>query len=237
MEILDKKQNQITFKADIDESLANSIRRSLNQIPTVAVEEVEILKNGSSLYDEVIAHRIGLVPLKTDKVSEKGNGKLKLIANKEGVVLSKDISGNVDLVYGEIPITYLDKDQELELTATTKAGMGSEHVKYSPGLMFYRNIHEITVDKKFLPEIKRSCPDCEVKEKGEKIIVFDDNAKEVGDVIEGIVEKAQGNIEIQTKPGLIITIESFGQMDVKDMLKKSVDSLKKDLNEVSKKVK
>jgi len=38
------------------------------------------------------------------------------------------------------PITFLNKGQELEIKATTKMGRGVEHSKFSPGLMFYRNI-------------------------------------------------------------------------------------------------
>ena len=52
MEVIDKKENQITFKAEISDSLANSVRRYLNQIPVLAVDEVEIYKNDSPLYDE-----------------------------------------------------------------------------------------------------------------------------------------------------------------------------------------
>ena len=67
MKSIEKKENQITFGADIDESLANAIRRYISEIPILAVEEIEIYKNDSPLYDETIAHRIGLIPLKMEK--------------------------------------------------------------------------------------------------------------------------------------------------------------------------
>ena len=236
MEIINKKENQITFKADIDTSLANAIRRYVNQIPILAIDEVEIVKNGGALYDEVVAHRLGLVPLKMDKAI--GNkGKLKLVTKKEGMVKSKELKGNVDVVFEDIPITFLDKDQEIELIATTKEGIGNEHVKFSPGLMFYRNISEITMDKDFLEDVKKICPNANIKEKGNKIIIIDDQPKGILDICEGITDKIGKDTEVETKKELIISLESFGQMDVKDIFTKSVDILKKDLAEVSKKIK
>jgi len=78
MDKIEKKENKIIFKAEIEESLANAIRRYLNQIPILAIDEVEIIKNGSALYDEVVAHRLGLIPLKMDKmITEKNKGKLE----------------------------------------------------------------------------------------------------------------------------------------------------------------
>jgi DNA-directed RNA polymerase subunit D len=238
MEIIEKKNNQIVFKAEIEDSLANAIRRYVNQVPVMAIDEVEIIQNGSALYDEVIAHRMGLIPLKIDKViTEKNPGKLKLSSKKEGLVHAEELEGNVEIVYGKIPITHLNKNQELELIATTKYGIGGEHVKFSPGLIFYRNISKITIGKEFSDEIKRLCPKANIKEKGDKIEIIDDQAKDILDVCEGIANIEDKNIEVEDQKDLVITVESFGQMDVEDIFEKSVSALKKDLEEVSKKIK
>lgn len=237
MEIINKKDNELVFKAKIDESLANSIRRYVGEVPVLAVDVVEISKNDSPLYDETIAHRIGLIPIKTEKeVTEKTEGKLKLSVKKEGEVNSGELSGNVDVVYDKIPITILSKDQELELTANVKTGKGSEHAKFSPGLIFYRGVAEISMDKEFKEEVQRTCPGNEVKEKGDKIVIIDDKEKEICDVCEGICERAKKEAETNYTDELIINVESFGQLDVKDIFKKSVDVLKKDLTEVGKKI-
>ena len=45
----------------------NTLRRlMLNEVPTMAIEDVEYKKHSSALYDEMIALRLGLVPLTTD---------------------------------------------------------------------------------------------------------------------------------------------------------------------------
>tara|TARA_Y100000310_G_C20456366_1_gene703259 strand:- start:153 stop:869 length:717 start_codon:yes stop_codon:yes gene_type:complete len=238
MEAINKKNDGLVFKAKIEESLANAIRRYIGEIPILAVDEVEISKNDSALYDETISHRIGLIPLKTDKtVNEKTKGFLKLSVKTEGIVNSGELKGDLKVVYDNIPITILTKGQELELVANVRAGKGDEHARFSPGLMFYRNTSEITMDKEFLGEVKKICPNNEIKEKGDKIIVIDDKEKGVCDVCEGICERAKKKSETEYKDELIINIESFGQMNAGDIFKKSIDALKKDLAEVSKKVK
>ena len=237
MELVEKKDNMIAFKAEIDESLANAIRRYLGQVPTLAVDEVEIYKNDSPLYDETIAHRIGLIPLKMEKgVSEKSDIKLTLSSTKEGLVYSREFKGNADVVYDKIPITSLNKGQELELIATAKLGQGAEHAKFSPGLMFYRNIFEIKVDKHLVDKIKKIFPDLEIKEKGDKAVIIDDKRKEVTDACEGIAERAGKKAEVNSTNELLITVESFGQIEPKDIFKKAIDALRKDLADVAKKI-
>jgi len=139
MELIEKKENQLIFSAEIEESLANAIRRYINEIPVLAVEDVEISKNDSPLYDETVAHRIGLIPLKMEKsMPEKTKLNFKLDTNKEGAVLSGELKGGKGIVYENIPITMLNKGQELTLVASAEMGKGSTHAKFAAGLMFYR---------------------------------------------------------------------------------------------------
>ena len=62
-----KTQDILVLRVHADESLANAVRRSVAEVPTLAIDEVEIYKNDSPLYDEMLALRLGLVPLKTEK--------------------------------------------------------------------------------------------------------------------------------------------------------------------------
>ena len=236
MEKLEKKDNQVTFTVQIDESLANAIRRYLSQIPILAIDDVEIIKNDSPLYDETIAHRLGLISLKTEKATEKANIKFKLSAKKEGTVYSGEIKGNADVIYDKIPITVLTKGQELEINATGRLGKGMEHAKFSPGLIYYRDVSEIAMDKSLADNLKKIGLKNEIKEKGDKIIIMDNMRKEILDVCEGLGEKAGKNVDVKPTGDLIITVESFGQISPEEMFKKSIEQLKKDLAEVSKKI-
>ena len=165
MKQIKKTNDQIVFSSDMGISLANSIRRYFNNVPVVAIDELEISKNESPLYDETIAHRVGLVPLKMGK--GKVSDKISLDVKRQGIVYSGDFKGGPEPVYGTIPLTTLDKGQEIKFKATLKKGKGIEHSKFSPGIMFYRNLVSLTVDKEFYDEIKRVCPENEIKEKGE----------------------------------------------------------------------
>ncbi|KAF6746738.1 DNA-directed RNA polymerase [Ephemerocybe angulata] len=61
-------QHSIDFDlVGVDASIANAFRRiMLAEVPTVAIEHVYVWDNTSVVVDEVLAHRIGLVPLNVD---------------------------------------------------------------------------------------------------------------------------------------------------------------------------
>jgi DNA-directed RNA polymerase subunit D len=235
MKLINKKDNQIVFTAEAEESLANAIRRYINQIPVMAINEVEISKNDSPLYDETIAHRMGLIPLKSKGIAKEF--KLQLSGNKEGMIYSGEITGDVEVVYDKIPITSLKKGQKFEVTATTKMGKGSEHARFSPGLMFYRNVVDLKIDKDCPHEVVNICPKKILKLENGKVVV-EDNEK--CDSCESCVEicgkKKKDSIKIVLTKELMITLESFGQLSLGEMFKESIEELKKDLGEFDKKV-
>jgi DNA-directed RNA polymerase II subunit RPB3 len=73
IEILESNEDVIRFiLSDTDTSVANSLRRvMIAEVATMAIEIVEFYENTTPLHDEFIAHRLGLLPLKVEKVEEK----------------------------------------------------------------------------------------------------------------------------------------------------------------------
>jgi len=64
------KMNKTDMEFDLigfDPALANAFRRILlAEIPSMAIEKVHIYQNTSIMQDEVLSHRLGLIPLKAD---------------------------------------------------------------------------------------------------------------------------------------------------------------------------
>lgn len=233
MQIVEKSDNKIVFTANISESLANAVRRSMGLIPTLAIDELEIAKNDSALYDETFAHRVGLVPLKMPKDIKDEEIKLKIKKKGPGYVYSKDITGDAEIVYSEIPLTLLKDNQEVEAVCIARLGKGKDHAKFMPGFMTYRNSCEITMPKKYKSLISKSFPENEIKDKGENIIIKDNKAKSLIDFCEGLCKKDKEKYETKDSEELVISIESFGQIPVNDLFKQSVEALKAELKALS----
>ena len=68
IDIKKKDENFLLFTIEgVDDAFINAVRRiSTVEVPTMAIETVEILKNDAKIFDEALAHRLGLVPLTTD---------------------------------------------------------------------------------------------------------------------------------------------------------------------------
>jgi DNA-directed RNA polymerase subunit D len=65
---LEDTPNSVTIQLEgVDRSYANAVRRfCIAEVPSMAIDDVVILENSSVLYDEILAHRLGMVPIKTD---------------------------------------------------------------------------------------------------------------------------------------------------------------------------
>ena len=64
IKVLSQAENEVVFVLDkTNPAFVNAIRRAaMFEVPTLAIEDVYIVKNSSALYDEIIAHRMGLIP-------------------------------------------------------------------------------------------------------------------------------------------------------------------------------
>lgn len=125
-------------------SFANALRRiMISELPTETIEEVEIKENNSALQDELIAHRLGLIPI-------RGEGKLKLKVEGPLTVKSSDLKTDqkVEIVYKGIPIIELLENQKIDLVAKTKTGAGKEHAKWKAAVVGYnyKNPEKIDIE-------------------------------------------------------------------------------------------
>ncbi|MGD2250972.1 MAG: DNA-directed RNA polymerase subunit D [Candidatus Methanofastidiosia archaeon] len=162
--ILTKDTEKATFVIEgVDAAFVNALRRAfISEIPTFAVDYVMFYTNTSPLYDEIIAHRLAMVPLTTettryipaDECCEEGCEKcsVTLSISKEGpgMVVSGDmVSEDSDVVpaYDNIPIVKLGPNQKLVLNAIARIGYAKDHVKYQSSLGSYQHVASITVDK------------------------------------------------------------------------------------------
>jgi len=232
METIENTQEKLILRMDVNYSLANAIRRSIEEIDILAVDEVEIFANDSALYDEYLSHRIGLIPLKTDKrMGESTKVEMKLKKKGPCWVYSGDLKGAGKVVYENIPITLLEEGQEIELIATATLGKGVQHAKYSPGLCYYRDLVEIKSAKAEVEKIIRESKGVIKPEKKGNSWVCDLPESDVDKIKE--IDKES----IKDAGEIIIFIESWGQISAKDILSGAVDVLGKNLDMFEKLIK
>lgn len=175
--LINKNKKSLTFVLDeVDVSIANALRRMMiAEVPTLAIEDVYFHENTSSLFDEIIAHRLGMVPIKTDPklFNYRDDCKckdgcpsctLKLSVEKEGpcTVYSHDLKSEDKKLkpIENIPIVKLGKKQRLVLEADALLGNGKRHAKWQPGIVSYKNYPKITITKEcdLCGECVKECP-------------------------------------------------------------------------------
>jgi len=254
MEIISQTENKIIFAIKgINSSYANAIRKSVNEIPTLAIDTVEISKNDSVLYDEIIAHRLGLVPLIADKktftlpedCSCKGKGcskctaALTLKVEGPGMIYSKELkSKTVKPVYPEMPIVLLQKNQELEIIANARIGIGTSHAKYSPGLAWFRNYPEIKVKDSAFIESARACPKNVFEIRDGKFSVKNlSNCDMCMACVEASKLAEKDAVSVTgSEENFIFFIESWGQMPPREIFTEACKSLGENLKTFSKEI-
>lgn len=232
MQIISNTPEKLILRMPVNETLANAIRRSVSEISVLAVDEVEIFKNDSALYDEVLAHRIGLIPLKTEKsMNEKTKIDFKLSKTGPCTVYSGDLDGGAEVVEPKIPITILGANHKLELIATATLGKGTEHAKYVPGLCYYRHILEIKSSPENDKIIQNSKYGLVKSEKKGSKWFCDLSDHEITEI------ESKDKEAIKDSDELIFVVESYGNMSAKDMLTKSIDAISDNLDEFEKAIK
>lgn len=252
-----REKDRVSFSLkEAKPEFANMLRRYIiEEVPVMSVEDVELRKNSSVLYDEVIAHRLGLIPLRTDlksyalptKCKCEGKGcarctlKLVLKAKGPGIVYSSEIKSKdpkVKPVFQKIPIVKLLKGQLLEIEATAVLGKGKEHVKWSPGHVYYRYKPsiEITGEPENSTELAAKYPQL-FEIKNNRLFVIKENLLKY-DLMDDFEAMTKGKVKFTEKDNeFIFQIESFGQHDYIEMLTEALNVFEEHLEEFSEKVK
>jgi len=154
LEIVSQDKQRISVKLkDIPLQYANALRRiCLNGVPVFAIDTVDIIENSSALADEAVAHRLALIPIKTDLSrfvepskcdckSETGcsNCRVMLILDSGDTDVTRTILSNeltsedkdISPISDKIPIVQLAPGQRVKLEAYARLGRGIEHAKWN----------------------------------------------------------------------------------------------------------
>ncbi len=253
----DKEKGKLSFVLkDSTPAFANTLRRiMIEEVPVMAIEDVEFRKNSSILYDEIIAHRLGLLPLTTDlksynlpdKCKCKGSGcarcQLKITLKEKGPMMVyassiKTKDSAVKPVYPKTPIVKLLKGQSLELEATAVLGRGKEHTKWSPALVYYKQkpVIEIAAKCDGCGKCIEVCPTKTLELKDNKAAVVKDNLLKCH-LCEACMDICgKEAISIEPSNDFIFYIESWGQLDCKKIATEAARVFTEQLDEFEEKL-
>lgn len=249
------------FEIDgITPSVANAIRRTIvADVPKLAIHNVKIHhgqirdKDGNvydssmPLFDEIVAHRLGLVPLKTDlkmnfreECSCGGKGcplcTVTYSINKLGpcTVMSGDLLplGNPNAVPADndIPIVKLGKGQAMLVSAEAIMGRGSQHAKWqATSGVSYKYHREYILDKKIFSgwkEVSEAYPESVVENSQKRLVLTDDyQLRGLSSLVE-----MPGVEVIEDSSRFIFRFETDGSLTAREVLEYSLKRLPQRLN-------
>ncbi len=155
IQVLSRQDNSIRFMVSgISTVFANALRRAMMaEVPVMAIEDCMIVENSSVLFDEIVSHRLGLIPLTTDldsyNLPDECSCKAELGCTQCRASLSLEAEAGQESRYvfsselnsedprirpasGSIPIVKLAPGQKIRLEAYARLGRGGEHSKWQP---------------------------------------------------------------------------------------------------------
>lgn len=175
IEVIENKNNKLRFVIKgTTHTFINAIRRTIiSEVPTLAIEDIILVENTSPVLDEIVAHRLGLIPLTTplDEFTVaiecdncNGDGcqfcsapltlEVEATMNETKVVYSKDLLTDDDKIVPvneKIPIAKLGPGQKMRLEAIAMMGRGREHAKWSPA---------VTCSYRYYPRVDQNKANC-----------------------------------------------------------------------------
>ncbi|MDD5418177.1 MAG: DNA-directed RNA polymerase subunit D [Candidatus Nanoarchaeia archaeon] len=258
--VIEKHKDKITAVIeDASNYLINAVRRTImTRVPVMAIEDINVMRNTSILYNEIIALRLGLIPLTTDLKSYvfrneckcKGEGcarcevKLQLKAKGPCTVYAKDLISTdpaVKPAHEDMIIAKLTLGQELELEAVAVLGVGKEHTKWAPGIAYTKDYPKITIKDpkaKCWEKAAEACPvDVFYKTTKDSLQINKDNLLKCH-LCKACEEACPSAVSVDSeKDKYFFTVESWGQLKPSEIIEKAVELLETDIKDVEKQVK
>ncbi len=240
--ILNKNEDSMRFVVEgIETSMANTLRRIvLAEVPVMAIDDVVMIENSSVLHDEILALRLGLVPLKTDldayNLPEKCSCKSELGCNLCRTVLTLDVEAkneqrtvysgdmvpedpHISPVSDKIPLAKLATGQKVRLEAYAKLGKGMAHAKWQPvSSCIYRYVPVVKIDQTKCDGCGKCvdiCPKKVFEKNGNKVKVANETECILCEDCVEACDKNPSPIKVDKKKNaFIFYIESTGALPV-----------------------
>ncbi|MBI2676279.1 MAG: DNA-directed RNA polymerase subunit D [Candidatus Aenigmarchaeota archaeon] len=190
--IISKKQGRLDFVLeDATPAFANALRRAMiSEVPTLAIQYVDFHDNGSVMFDEVLAHRLGLIPLSfgigkmnmPDECKCEGKGctlcQVVFAAEKTGpgMLLSGDMKSShkgVAPLDPNFPIVELLGGQSVRFEAVASLGTARKHAKHQAAIVGYQYFVEAEKAKDEELAGLEDCPSGLAEVRGGKVVILD----------------------------------------------------------------
>ena len=257
--MLSLNEDTVKFSVDgIDAAFANALRRTMvSEVPTMAIEDIFYYDNTSVVPDEVLAHRIGLVPLKTDlehyRLPSECDCNADLGCPKCRVTLSLNVKAederktvySGDLVPVDpaiapvipyIPLAKLAPGQSISLEAYAQLGKGHNHTKWSPiAMAIYQNAAEIKTDVATAAKCVEESPKGVVLVKKDTIKVVDVLAFNLSPTCSSLLKEDSLKDHMKSDE-FVFTVESTGALPPEKIVSEAVKILNAKLEELKRKV-
>ena len=262
LDVIEKNDHKIVFIVEgVSIEMINALRRILlTEIPVMAIDEVIILKNDSPLYDEIIAHRLGLIPLKTDletynlpeECECSGYGcplcQVSLtceISNDSNVpmdIYSGDLKSNdpkIIPVDPKIPIVKIDKNDKVIIEAYAILGTAKEHAKWQAvSNVAYRNYPIIDFNDSDIGEkeekelIVKMCPESLYFLDNKGVLKLKEDYWKRCTLCKSCEKNSEGKIRVSEKDNTyIFTVESDGVLPFNVLFEKTFEIFNEKINE------
>ncbi len=241
IKILGKTDSEMRFVLEnTDAGFANALRRTaMNEIPAMAIESVDFEENTSGMFDEALAHRLGLIPLIFDaklynlKSECKCDGRgcssceARFVLEKEGpcIVRSSDMKSDSETrpADPDIPIVELLEGQRLKFEAISNLGFGKDHAKWQAAVVGYQNVPSVRVTDAS-EKVVDVCPAHVFESKDRKVRV----ARELDCILcMRCVEVSDGVKVSADENSFIFTLESVCGLGAKEIFEKALEELEK----------